>query len=637
MPSISRDSLPSIRSKTATLVLACALPTLIGFGSMAYDFYQHKRRDILLDAERSAASLILAVDRDLQNGETAPRALASSPSLAGADLAAFHAQARSVLRPGFPAVGFVLSGPGARPLLDTRVPYGGALPPNANAESVIQVFASSTARTSGLYRADPTQPYLLSIDVPVRRGAAVAYVLSVQFQTGHLEKLLADQRLPAGWIGQVFDQREVIVARNLNAARTVGGRARPQMAARVRQSASGVLELVSREGIPIYSVFSRSPVSGWFVSVGVPQDAARQTLFDALAKMLAGVAALLAVGFLTAWIIGGAIGRSVRALCAPAAALGRGEPLDIPPPRIREAAEVGAALRQVEGELLRYRTGLETLVAARTEQLTRSTALLETVFASAPVGLCFFDRDLRCVMINDYLAAINGKPVADHIGHTLPELLGEVGAEFERNYRKVLADGCPIIGFEISGALPAAPAVERHWIVSYYPVFGPDQRIVGVTGVVLDISERIAAEATRRATGAQLEQSERFIRTLTDNLPGMVGYWDAELRCGFANRLYLDFFRRQPYEMLGQLMQDVMHDDLLAQDAPHVLAALDGKPQAFGRELVTAAGELRHTWANYIPDVDQGGEVRGFYVLISDISALKQGELRLQELNEQLV
>ena len=288
MPSISRDSLPSIRSKTAMLVLACALPTLIGFGSMAYDFYQHERRDILLDAERSAASLILAVDRDLQNGETAARVLASSPSLASADLAAFHAQARSVLRPGFPAVGFVLSGPGGQPLLDTRVPYGGALAPNANAESVIQVFASGTACTSGLYRAGPAQPYLLSIDVPVRRGAAVAYVLSVQFQTGHLDKLLADQRLPDGWIGQVFDQREVIVARNLNAARTVGGKARPEIAARVRQSASGVVELISREGVPIYSVFSRSPVSGWFVSIGVPQDAARQNLFDALPRCWPG-------------------------------------------------------------------------------------------------------------------------------------------------------------------------------------------------------------------------------------------------------------------------------------------------------------------------------------------------------------
>jgi hypothetical protein len=126
VPSISRDSLPSIRSKTATLVLACALPTLIGFGSMAHDFYQYERRDILHDAERSAEALMLAVDRDLQNGETAARVLASSPGLASADLAAFHAQARSVLRPGFPAVGFVLSGPDGQPLLDTRVPYGAA-------------------------------------------------------------------------------------------------------------------------------------------------------------------------------------------------------------------------------------------------------------------------------------------------------------------------------------------------------------------------------------------------------------------------------------------------------------------------------------------------------------------------------
>ena len=37
MQSFSDSSLPSIRSKTAKLVLACMLPTLIAFAALTYD------------------------------------------------------------------------------------------------------------------------------------------------------------------------------------------------------------------------------------------------------------------------------------------------------------------------------------------------------------------------------------------------------------------------------------------------------------------------------------------------------------------------------------------------------------------------------------------------------------------------
>ena len=44
---------------------------------------------------------------------------------------------------------------------------------------------------------------------------------------------------------------------------------------------------------------------------------------------------------------------------------------------------------------------------------------LELIYASAPVGLCALDRDLRYLRINDRLAEINGIPAAEHIGRTV--------------------------------------------------------------------------------------------------------------------------------------------------------------------------------------------------------------------------
>ncbi|RSZ60077.1 PAS domain-containing protein [Massilia atriviolacea] len=763
----SRSTLPSIRSKTAMLVLACAVPTLIGFAALSYDSFQRERSDLLRAAERLAQNVLMAVERDLDAGETAARALASSPSLSSGDLAAFHQQARSILGPEFPGYAFVLSDRDGRPLLHTRLAHGLPLPPNGNADTIRQVARSGLSATSDLYRASPADPYTVSVEVPVRRHGAVRYVLSAQLRPERFNQLLAEQRLPPRWNAQVFDRRDIFVARSIAPARFVGSLARPEMADLARRVNAGTLELTSREGVRVISSLQRSPKRGWYATVALPRDAAYDTMREALASVFLSVAALLVVGFAAAWTIGGVIGRSVRSLCAPAAALGRGEPMLLPPMQIRETAEVASALQQMEGELQRYRNDLESLVAARTGELERANALLETVYATAPVGLALLDTDLRIVMVNDYLAAINALPVAAHLGRTLPELLGPLGEEYEKAYRQVRDTGLPLKSVHESRPVPGSPDVESHWVVSYHPVFGPDHALVGISAVVLDvserklmserlrdvneqfralyemsgdahmliaqgagfiggnqaavriygcagieefltlspattspefqpdgrrsdekaeqfiryaidngshhfewlhmrrdgtlfnadvlltsvniggkgilqstvrdISERVAADKALRATSERLEQSERFIRTVTDNVPGMVAYWDAELRCQFANRLYLELVGRDAAGMHGARMDDVLGPETMADIAPHLRDVLDGKATHFARELRLPSGDVRHTWASYIPDFDEDGAVRGFFVLIADVSELKRTELRLQSLNEQLI
>ena len=775
MSFLSRKILPSIRSKTATLVLACALPAIVGIAALCYDSYVRERDNLLRDAEWLAQSVMLAVERDLDAGQTAARALASSPSLASGKLRDFHAQARSILGPDFPGFAFVLSDTAGVALMHTRVAYGMPLPPNGNVDAIRKVAATNEPFTSDLHRAGPGQPWVISVDVPVQVQGVVAYVLSVQLRPERVAQLLAEQRLPPRWTAQLLDARHVFVARTALQDQYIGTAAQPALVDSLKRSDAGMAELTSRQGVHVFAIHQRSLNRQWHAVVGVPRDAALAALRDSLANVILFVIVLLVIGFATAWTIGGVIGRSVRALCAPAAALGRGEPVLLPPASIREAAEVGAALKQVEGELYRYRHQLETLVAERTAKLETANALIENVYATAPVGLSLLDTELRVVMVNDYLAALNAKPVSAHIGRTLPELLGPIGVEYEKAYRKVRDTGLPLTAIEDSGPVPAEPGVERHWIVSYYPVFGPDHALVGISAVVLDvserkemseqlrdvneqfraiyemsgdahmliaqgagfisgnqaaakifgcasteefmtlspasaspefqpdgrrsadkaeqfvryalehgshhfewlhqrrngslftadvlltslniggkgvlqatvrdISERVAADKALRATSARLEQSERFIRTVTDNVPGMVGYWDADLRCRFANRRYLAWFGRGEQDMLGLAMDQILTPEALAENAPYVREVLAGREAHFARELAApgaepndtqASHQTQHTWTSFIPDFDQQGAVRGFFVLVSDVSELKRTELRLQSLNEQL-
>ena len=98
-------------------------------------------------------------------------------------------------------------------------------------------------------------------------------------------------------------------------------------------------------------------------------------------------------------------------------------------------------------------------------------ALLDAIFASAPLGLAFIDRDLRFVRVNQLLADMNGISPAAHVGKRPRDLLPDLRLDaFEDTCRRILATGAPELGVELSGETAAVPGKRRHWIDDCYPV-----------------------------------------------------------------------------------------------------------------------------------------------------------------------
>jgi PAS domain S-box-containing protein len=488
--SFARLPLPSIRAKLYVLVLACALPILVGYFFLARDAALRERAHVASDAQTVAEVLAAAVDRDIESGETAARVLASTAMVDKGDLEAIHSVTRRMLRPEFPAQAFVLSAPDGAPLVNTRYPFGSELPRSGNEDDIRRVGATGDTVASSLHRLDAGGQLALSVDVPVWKDGKVRYVLSVHLRPRRMAELLDSQHLPEGWVAEIYDRRHQMVSRSADAGKHLGA---PMIAALDEAAGThdtGSVRVEDADGNPGYAAFARSTAHGWVVAIRFPEDAARVLLGQSLGATLAVIGVLLAISLGLAWALGGNIARSVQSLAEPAERLGRGEPLVLPPSDIREVDAVANALRQVDAELQDYRDGLESLVAERTRELERSNAQLATVYASAPVGLCFMDTEMRVVMVNDYLADINGRPAREHAGRTLSEILGPLGAEYEQCYRRVAETGRPMVEVESSAEAPSAPGHMRHWIASYFPVYGTDAALVGVSAVVLDITER---------------------------------------------------------------------------------------------------------------------------------------------------
>jgi PAS domain S-box-containing protein len=126
-------------------------------------------------------------------------------------------------------------------------------------------------------------------------------------------------------------------------------------------------------------------------------------------------------------------------------------------------------------------------------------ALLNAFLAGAPVGLAFLDGDFRFVRVNEHLARMTGRPVEEHVGRTLREVIGEFADRLEPVYRKVMESGEPVPDFDIRSPLPDDPGEVRHWRASYYPVRDREGNVAGVGVVVADMTERRRQEARLRA------------------------------------------------------------------------------------------------------------------------------------------
>ncbi|MGZ3755954.1 MAG: PAS domain S-box protein [Mucilaginibacter sp.] len=114
-------------------------------------------------------------------------------------------------------------------------------------------------------------------------------------------------------------------------------------------------------------------------------------------------------------------------------------------------------------------------------------------------------------------------------------------------------------------------------------------------------------------------ESERFTKTIIDNLPAMISYWTADLQCLFANKALHDWFELKPGEIKGTHKHDLIKNTGFLKCLPYIKKVLLGKPQSFDRAFVKDNGTTIYTHTEYVPDIENG-HVKGFYSLVYDIT-----------------
>ena len=273
-----------------------------------------------------------------------------------------------------------------------------------------------------------------------------------------------------------------------------------------------------------------------------------------------------------------------------------------------------------------------------------AAALLQAVVHTSTDAIIAKDLAHRFVMVNRAAAAVLGRTPAQLLGLQAHAVLPPDQAAYLLSIeRQVLSSGQAITIEHQLTTLDGA----RTFLATQGPLRDAAGQVTGLFCISRDITElaRLQADlqherahlaatvdqrtAELRSTNQALNDANRLVRTIADNLPARVVYWDFELRCRYANRAWYDWFDQTPETALGRRPAEMVpsHED--AVRIPLRLAALQGKAQFFERSDSSRDGTVRVVQVHYLPDW-RDGVVVGFVVLASDITPLQQAKETLR-------
>ena len=216
-----------------------------------------------------ARSLQRAVDSELVSAQASLVALATSPAFVSGDLAGVHRQATDVLA-AHPGSDIIVADITGQQVMNSFLPYGAALPKRKNPDGVRRVFEEGKPMVSDLFYGAVTGKALVDINVPVFDEKRVLYDLAMTIPAAQLASVFAPQHLPTEWVVAIIDSKGVVVARTQASAQFVGHQVRPRLQQAIEEAAEGNFKDTTLEGIPVVTVYSRSPATGWTVAIGVP-------------------------------------------------------------------------------------------------------------------------------------------------------------------------------------------------------------------------------------------------------------------------------------------------------------------------------------------------------------------------------
>jgi len=146
-----------------------------------------------------------------------------------------------------------------------------------------------------------------------------------------------------------------------------------------------------------------------------------------------------------------------------------------------------------------------------------------------------------------------------------------------------------------------------------------------------NFDEDSLCRAIRYSIERQGVETER--KKLTDAVPALLSYIDANYRYRSVNRTYELWLGLKQEDIVGRHVREVLGETVWEQVRHYMERGLRGEQVLYEQELSQLLHQ--HTTPRWVhvsltPDIDNKGKVRGFVVLVQDISSSKRAETERQ-------
>ncbi len=268
------------------------------------------------------------------------------------------------------------------------------------------------------------------------------------------------------------------------------------------------------------------------------------------------------------------------------------------------------------------REAIENLTGARAEAENRLTEL-EHLYESSPIGLAVVGPDYRLRRINDFIAHIKGRSHSECLGRPLFELLPEIQAVAEPQFRRILDGGGAVRGVEFQTArLGGGPAIS--WAAHFYPIAGDSQRISGIGIILEDITEeQVHQRALARLAAIVYAANDAMFST---SLSGMIMNWNPAAEA---------LFHYTPDQAAGKPFSMLFADGQSAECEALLQGAGKGESARLDTEMCRKDGVAIPVSLSIAP-IRGGDETIAVSVTIEDITERKRFEERQLLMNREL-
>ena len=135
----------------------------------------------------------------------------------------------------------------------------------------------------------------------------------------------------------------------------------------------------------------------------------------------------------------------------------------------------------------------------------------------------------------------------------------------------------------------------------------------------------------RREAELRLIHRERRLRDLTDALPVLICYVEADERVSYANETFCRLLGARQSDVVDRSLADVLGEEMYEQRRAYLHRGLAGERVSFELDS-TIMGSTRHVETTYLPDIGPEGRVVGLTSLSVDVTDRILAEKRLSHL-----